>query len=105
MRAEVKGRFERGNMVMLTETLNGNMGIAPGNPVGNRLIKEILEMVVLGRKVSKYKIAKDLNVSETTVDNWVKGSTSPNDRNFNDIQDYHHRMSQLSRYTQNFVRK
>ena len=91
-------------MVMMEEKYR-TVGIAPGNPVGNRLIKEILEMTVLGRKVSKYKIAKDLNVSETTVRSWFLGLTCPNDKNFTEIQDYHHRISQMSRLSNPLFRR
>jgi len=55
-----------------------------GYKEGNQLVKEILEMGV----VSKYRMAKDLEVSDTQIYNWLKGYSSPNEKNYLKLMDY-----------------
>ena len=63
-----------------------------GNPAGNDLVKEILAM-----GVSKYRMAKQMKVSETQIYNWVKGVCSPSQKNFNRLQDYRYWLDKHNR--------
>lgn len=51
---------------------------------GNQLVRELIE----GKFVSKYRMAKDLQVNPKTVDKWVDGKGSPKKENYLKLKDY-----------------
>ncbi|MBX4189750.1 hypothetical protein KW791_00410 [Candidatus Parcubacteria bacterium] len=76
-----------------------------GIEAGNELVMEILKMrQENGRPMSKYRLAKDLTVSDTAVDKWVKGESSPLLENFNKLQDYRAYLERISRIKKPFGR-
>lgn len=77
-----------------------------GNPAGNELVKMILEMRQPGsnKRMSKYRLALDLKVSDTCVHEWVKGRKSPNQENFNRLQEYHRMLDRHNRIQNPFGR-
>lgn len=66
----------------------------PGIKAGNELVREILEM----KLVSKYRMAKDLNVADTTIYNWLKGVSSPDIRNYVKLKDYRLHMDKVKNF-------
>ena len=40
--------------------------------------KDILSYLLQSRNISNYRLAKDINVSQSTIKNWIDGKTSPN---------------------------
>ena len=75
-----------------------------GNRTGNELVREILKVQVNGKRVSKYRLAKDLGVSDTCVDKWVDDESAPLPDNFNKLQDYLTYVQRLSKIQSPFRR-
>lgn len=73
--------------------------VQPGIKAGNDLVREILAM-----GISKYRLAKDLGLSDTTVNNWVSGENSPSLSNFNRLQDYRNYNERIQRIPKPFGR-
>lgn len=70
-----------------------------GNPAGNELVREILAM-----GISKYKLHKDIGVSDTQVYKWVRGEQSPCQSNYQKLQEYWQYQNKLQRIPKPFGR-
>lgn len=47
-----------------------------------------LEQLLIENNISKYRLAKNIGVSQSTIDNWVKGKTKPHFNYIKQIADY-----------------
>lgn len=55
-----------------------------GIKAGNEIAKEIISMGI----VSKYRMAREMGISETQLYNWLKDASSPNEKNYLRLKDY-----------------
>lgn len=60
---------------------------------GNNLVQKMIQ----DKLVTKYRLAKDLGVSETTVRDWCKDLKSPSRENYVRLKDYQLYLHKLSR--------
>lgn len=47
-----------------------------------------LEHLLISNQITKYRLAKDIGVSQSTIDNWIKGKSKPHFNYIKLISDY-----------------
>lgn len=52
------------------------------------MFSEILRKLMSEKDISNYRVAKDINVSNTTIANWLNGVSRPNNEKLQKLADY-----------------
>lgn len=52
------------------------------------MFPEMLKQLMVEKNISNYRLAKDINVSNSTIANWLNGVTAPNNEKLRKLSDY-----------------